>query len=268
MRTTSFRGEGKRHRVGSLGLDPVDADPRTTGLESRRHARDQPPATDTDDGDVEVGQVLDEFEPGRPVPGDDRRIVEWVDQHEAFGVADPLQLGEGLADVGAVEHDPCPIAEAGLHLGADGAGRHHHRHRDPGRPPCPRVGLPGVAGRQGDRATGRSFGTERRDPVGHPTGLERPGLLEVLGLEIEAIIREADPGRGRRPRPGRGRRQHRRPVDDAGNPGARVLELAQRDVVRLRVGHAGEYRTHPTRNTRRLQGPAAPRGASPRGDRR
>ena len=34
-------------------------------------------------------------------------------------------------------------------------------------------------------------------------------------------------------------------MDDPGDPGTRGLELGQGDVVRSRIGHAGEYRTHP-----------------------
>ena len=75
---------------------------------------------------------------------------------EALGVADPLHLGERLADVRAVEDDPRAVAETGLDLRADRAGRHDDRHRDAGRAAGPRVGLPGVPGRQRDDAARRA----------------------------------------------------------------------------------------------------------------
>jgi hypothetical protein len=33
-------------------------------------------------------------------------------------------------------------------------------------------------------------------------------------------------------------------MDDPDQPGARFLEIAQRDVVRVGIGHGREYRTH------------------------
>ena len=43
---------------------------------------------------------------------------------EALGVPDPLHLGQRLADVGAVQDDPRAVAQAGLDLRPDRAGRH------------------------------------------------------------------------------------------------------------------------------------------------
>ena len=134
------------------GLDAVDADARAPLLQRRGDAGDQPAAADADHDDVEVRQVLEQLEADRAVAGDDRRVVERVDEAEALRVADPLHLGEGLADVRAVEDDPGAVAEAGLHLRADRARRHHDRHRHPGRPAGPGVGLAGVPGRQRDDA--------------------------------------------------------------------------------------------------------------------
>ena len=119
--------EGERHGVRALRLDAVDADRGAPLLDRRGHARDETAAADPDDDDVEVGQVLDELEADRAVAGDDGRIVERVDELEALGVADPLELGQRLADVRAVQDDPRAVAEAGVDLRADGPGRHRPR---------------------------------------------------------------------------------------------------------------------------------------------
>ena len=91
--------ERERHRIRTLGLDAVDADRRPALLDRGRHAGDQSPATDADDHDVEIGQVLDDLEADRTVAGDDGRIVERVHELEALGVADAFQLGQRFADV-------------------------------------------------------------------------------------------------------------------------------------------------------------------------
>ena len=160
----------------------------------------RPAAADADDHDIEVGQVLEQLEADRPVPGDDRRIVERVDELEALGVADPLQLGERLADVGAVEDDPRPVAEAGLDLRAHGAGRHDDRHRDAGRAPGPGVGLPGVPGRQRDdaaRPSPSAVSVAIRLVI--PRALNEPVFWRCSGLQVEPVVAEPDAGRRRRP---------------------------------------------------------------------
>ena len=72
-----------------LGLDAVDARRRPAGLDGRGDARDEPAAADADDDDVDIGQVVDQLEPGATVAGDDRRVVERMDERQALGVADP-----------------------------------------------------------------------------------------------------------------------------------------------------------------------------------
>ena len=91
--------DGQRHRVGALGLDADDAGARPPCLDRGRDAADEPAAADADHDDVDVRHVVDDLETDRAVAGDDRRVVERVDEREALGVADPLHLGERFADV-------------------------------------------------------------------------------------------------------------------------------------------------------------------------
>ena len=72
------------------------------------------------------------------------------------------------------------VVEARLDLRSDGRRRHHDRDCDAGRPSCPRVGLAGVARRQGDDARAALLVGQRQDPVRQAAGLERACLLEVL----------------------------------------------------------------------------------------
>ncbi len=120
--------------------------------------------------------------------GDDGRVVEGMDELEALGVAQSLQLGETLADVRAVEDDAGAVSKAGIDLRADGARRHDDGHRDAGRSTRPRVRLPRVAGRERDDPVRLGRVGQGRELVGHPAWLERTGLLEVLGLQEEAIV--------------------------------------------------------------------------------
>ena len=79
-----------------------------------------------------------------PLPAMTVGIVERVHERQALGVADALHLGEGLADVRAVEDDPCAVPETGVDLRAHGGRRHDHGHRDAGGAAGPRVRLAGV----------------------------------------------------------------------------------------------------------------------------
>ena len=124
---------------------------------------------------------------------DDLGIVERVDERQSALVAQPLASREGLADVLAVEHDLGAVAEARLDLRADRAGRHDDGHRDARPRAGPGVGLARVAGRERDRRP-RAARPRSSDAIRcvMPRGLEGAGLLEVLGLEVQAAVGDAD----------------------------------------------------------------------------
>src|SRR4029079_811612 len=102
---------------------------------------------------IDVGDVVDDLETDAAVTRDHCGIIEWVDERELLGIADPLHLREPVPDVLAMEDDARAIAEAGFDLRADRSFWHHDRDRHPGSCPGPRVRLSGVSRRQGDRAT-------------------------------------------------------------------------------------------------------------------
>ena len=177
------------------------------------------------------------------MPCDHRRVIERVDELEALGVADPLHLGERLADMGAVQDDPGPIPKTGLDLRPNGPFRHDDRDGHAGGAPGPGIGLSGVPGRQGDRAPRFHVVRQCREPVRHPARLERTRLLEMLRLEIEPVV--ADSGAGRDLRPARRRLAAHQlgAMDTTDQPFPGGLDLVDRDDVIAAAGHAAEYAT-------------------------
>ena len=151
--TISSRVERQRHGIGPLRLHADHAD-RTVARALTAAATPEispPPPTPTTSTST-IGQVLEELEARRTVAGDHRRIVERVDEREALGVADPLHLGERLADVLAVQDDPGAVAQAGVDLRPHGARRHDDRDRHARGATGPGIGLPGIPRRQRDGA--------------------------------------------------------------------------------------------------------------------
>ena len=146
---------------------------------------------------------------------------------------EPVLLGQlvhplhRLADVRAVEDDLGAVLEARRDLRRHGAGGHHDRHRHARLATGPRVGLARVAGRDRDRAAAPLVGRQRLDPRQRRARLERAGLLEMLGLEVQLPVGE--PGAARLARdPGRGRRrQQRRVVDPVAEPGTRLANSVE-----------------------------------------
>ena len=203
--TTSSRSRRERHRVRT-----APARRRRRGPLGRRSLRaaatpeiSPPPPTPTTTTSTS-GRSSISSRPDRAVAGDDRRVVERVARTSRPSASRiRSSSASGLADVRAVQDDPRAVAQAGVDLRADGAGRHDDRDRHAGRAAGPGIRLPGVAGRQRDDAARRRLGRQGRDPVGHPARLERAGLLEVLGLQVEPVVGEPRrrSRRSSRPRP-------------------------------------------------------------------
>ncbi len=194
MRHRLTRGQGPAQRVGPDRLDAVDADPRAALAQRDRHAAQEATAPDRDHHDVHVGQVLEDLEAAGPVAEQDLGVVVRVDEHQAALLAQPLEVLQRLPDVLPAEHHLRAVAQARGHLGGDGALGHDDRHRHARLARRPRVGLPRVSGRDGDRAPAPLLGRERGDPGERGARLEGPGLLEVLGLEVQPAVGEADAG--------------------------------------------------------------------------
>ena len=84
----------------------------------------------------------------------------------------------------------------------------------------------------------RAASGRRRDPVRHPARLERAGLLEMLGLEVEAVVRRAARRSRRVVQAAAVADEHqRRAVDQPDQPLAGRLDVGERDDVVLGFGH-------------------------------
>jgi hypothetical protein len=171
------------HRRVELGLD---ADHGDVGLDrpgGDRHARHQPAAADRHDDRVEVGRILEHLEPDRAGAGDDLRVVERMDEHEALFERQLARLGVGVVKHVAVQHDGRAVAR--------GLGDFHGRRRlghDDGRRDAEPLGMISdglrmVAGRSRDHAARALLGRQLKQFVERAAFLVGGGELQILELE-------------------------------------------------------------------------------------
>jgi hypothetical protein len=69
-------GDAPLHARRGGRLDADDSDLRVERLQRHRNPRDQPAATDGDDGDVDLGPVLRDLEADGALPQDQLLVVE------------------------------------------------------------------------------------------------------------------------------------------------------------------------------------------------
>src|ERR1700728_1799155 len=114
----SFSGNGDRmagsacleHGRQAFSLDADDADLRIAFLNGAGHAADEAAAADGNHDRFQAGNLLKQLEADGPLPGDDRVIVEGVEESEPVGFALANGFRAGLVVVGAVQHDISPVA--------------------------------------------------------------------------------------------------------------------------------------------------------------
>src|SRR6266487_1535986 len=194
---------------GGLGLDGDDAAGGVGGADGEGGAAGEAAAADGDDPDVERAGVLDQFQGGGALAGDDLGVVERVDEGETTFVAEALAFGERLDGGVAVEDDLGAVAFAGGDLGGGGGLGHDHGGLGTDLGGGPGEGCGVVAGGDGDQAAVAGLLGQGQQAVEGAADLERAGLLERLGLDH-------DLGTGAPVEGGRG--HHRGPVDPSGDP--------------------------------------------------
>ena len=133
----------------------------------------------------------------------------------------------------AVKDDLGAVATARVHLGADSSGGHHDYGVDAGLVRGQSHSLGVIAGGQRDHAGRALRRGERGHLVERAADLERAGLLQVLGLGIDAAVAHVDASRGEHSRRRRGG-QNRRAIDAPLEHGAGFVESFERDDM---VGH-------------------------------
>ena len=187
------------------GLDADDVDCRVDRLGRDGAAGDQPAAADRDHQHIETGNLFQDFQRNRALPGDDARVVIRMNLDEAAIGNEFFDTRLGIADRFPVQDDGRAMRARCRHLHK---GR-RHRHDDGRRDRQPRgvVGdrLGVVAGRHGDDAAGTFGLAERRELVERAAVLERIGDLEVFVFDIDLGAGQ----RGEFGRRQRGRAQHR-----------------------------------------------------------
>ena len=175
-------GDVAEVRRAHRGLDADHPHRGQQRLDGDRHARRQPAAPERNDDTRQVGDVLDQFEAERALPGDHCRVVEGMAERHAVLGRPSARRGEGLVERGAVLDDVGAVGPAGLDLGDRCARGHEDLARHPEVPGSERQRLGVVSGAAGRDAGGRGL-AERGDLVHRPADLEGAGALQALGLE-------------------------------------------------------------------------------------
>jgi len=143
---------------------------------------------------VEIRRVFEQFEPERPCPGDDLRVVERVDEDIALRGFELARLGVGVVEHRAEEHDLRAMA---LGLGDfDGRGRlgHDDDRRNAEPPGVISDGLGMIAGGRSDDSARTLFVRQLKQLVERAALFVGGGELQVL--ELQPDLRADDFGQG------------------------------------------------------------------------
>ena len=176
-------------RRARRGLDADDLHVRLGFLDHQRHPRAQPAAADRHDDPREVGDVLEQFQPERALSGDDRLVVERMDERQSALLRPGQRGNQAGVDAVAADVNDRPGAARGFDLRHRRVAGHEHLAADPagGRAGGERLRV--VAGAGGDDAVGAAFLAQRGELRGHAADLERAGALQVLGLQDDRPAR-------------------------------------------------------------------------------
>ena len=147
-----------------LGLHADDPGARADRLDGGRDARREPTAADRHQDQGEVGQVLGDLQPARPLARDDPVVVVGRDHGQAALGGQPLRhglaLGAGVAD----RHDLGAVGEHAVALDRWGVLGHDDDRRDAEEPGSPGHPLGVVSRRVRDHAAGALSGVRARQP--------------------------------------------------------------------------------------------------------
>ena len=245
-RDRSPGGERARHRGAAGHLDPGDLDLLACGLDRDRDAADQTAPAHRHDHPRQVRDLREQLESERSLSGDHVPVLERVHERHSLILGGQGVSGfERVVDRGT-DHPHVRAQRFGrLDLGDRGRLGHEHDTAEAARAGGVGHRLGVVAGAARDHPVGTGI-AQGRELVQRAAKLERPGALEVLGLEDHS---PAD-ALGERPRA-----QHRRLLHHTGHRLSGPAEILGRDGGGLRRVSQG---SPPRRRSRR-----APRAAGP-----
>ena len=132
-----------------------------------------------------VGRLLEDLERHRALAGDHVRVVERMDERQAFARGDRLGLGARFGQVGAVQHDRRAELAAVGHLDQRGELRHDDGHRNAEQRAVIGDALRVVAGRRGDHAALALRRRQLQQRVARAALLEAAGALQVVELAVD-----------------------------------------------------------------------------------
>ena len=173
---------GDRVQVAA-DLDADEADARPERAQGDRDSRGEPAAADRDQHRLDVGHLLGELEPDRPLSRDHVLVLEGVDEGGARLLDALERLGERVVEALAGQDGLAAVGQGRVDLRHRRVGRHVDRRVDAELARRPGDRLAVVAGARRDHPGGPLLGREGRKLVERAANLERARALEVLRLE-------------------------------------------------------------------------------------
>ena len=217
---------GERALQRRIGLR-LNADDLQVGLEmlrGHRASRNQAAAADRNEQNVEIGDVVQKFEPRGALSGDDERIVVRMNEREPFGRRDLMSASGGIRQRIARQNHARTELFGASNFRERRRPRHHDRRRNAEPAALIRDGLRVISGRHRDDAL-RALGVRKYEhAVCRAAVLERARPLTRLELERNARVT----ARGER-----ARKKCRRAHDVLGD----ALRGSRHVVVGNRKGH-------------------------------
>ncbi len=188
--------EGGEHGGDAGSLNPNDFDFGVGFLEGAGDAADQATAADGDENGFGEGVLAEDLEADGALAGDDIRVIEGVNEGEAFGGGAAFGLGEGFVETLAEEDDFAAEVFGGVDLGDGGMLGHVDDGADAEAGGVIGEALAVIAGRGADNAAGAFFRRQEEELVEGAALLEAAGHVEVFELEVDGVAGEGGEGFG------------------------------------------------------------------------
>ena len=181
-------------------------------------ARNKPAAADGYQNHVHIRQLLQNLQADGALSGHDPIVVKGVNKRQPLLIPQAHSLGIGIVIHAVHQHHIGPVAAGGLDLGNGGGGRDADGGGDVHIPGGKAHALGMVARGAGDDAPALLLVGQGGDLIVCAPQLEGAGLLQAVGLQIEAAVRHQARSV-----------QHGSLIDDGREHPAGVLEHFHRD---------------------------------------
>ena len=170
------------------GLNAVDLDVGSHGLDGTGNACDEAAAADGDDDCVHVVHLVHDLHADGALSGDDVFVIKGMDEGVTHFVPELQRLVVGVVVNAFDQADLCAVALGGLHLGDGGGVGQADQGGDAALAGGQRHALGVVAGGTGDDALGPLLNGELGDHVACAPELEGAGVLKIFGLQIQVTV--------------------------------------------------------------------------------